>query len=88
MNSAKVEDFAGSIFGASVVFPSSFGAFMSNKRGALSEVDHSLGEVGDLGISHESKFIADMLPSRSRIKQRRRCIMSKLQPFRTFPIPL
>lgn len=46
--SAILKDFLGSSTGASVVFSSSFGTESSNNV-ALSSVDHSLGEVGEVG---------------------------------------
>ena len=45
-----MKDFFGSSFGASVVFSSSSRAVASDNNGALSAVDHSFGEVGDVGV--------------------------------------
>jgi hypothetical protein len=66
LNSAMLEDFSGSTLGQSVIFSSSSGAVSSNSKGALSEVDHSLGEVGDVGELGEPELLnfVDMPPSR------------------------
>jgi hypothetical protein len=66
LNSAMLEDFSGSTLGVSVIFSSSPGMVLSNSKGALSEFDHSLGEVGDVGELGGPELLnfIDMPPSR------------------------
>lgn len=69
LNSVMQEDFAGSTLGVSATFSSSSVAVSSDNKGELSEVDHSFGEVGDLGGSDEPELLncADMLSCWSRV---------------------